>query len=373
MSGLVGEVMSPLVRIIHFGPIIALSIIKCVFFTTLWLTSQWLRMTDSFIPFINYLLYYTFIAIVLYNFFSAVFVGPGFVPKGWRPESTQDIELMQFCGQCDGYKPARSHHCRRCDRCVMKMDHHCPWINNCTGYRNQCYFIVFLLSAVLGSIQSIVLLGMGLYRAFYVNWYLYNDRSDRLVYISMTSLLFTVFSIGLAIGVIVAVGGLLVIQLKIVVRNQTSIEEWIVTKAMGRKRDDVFVYPYNIGIWGNIKQVLFEPIHSGIEWPVIDGCNQYTLTVEQLLQKEEKRNRSVTCVAIEDYSGAWFPISKGWRICVSFPLTDEPRIGVTCGDHILVTRWKKHWLYGERLKTEAHKRERGWFPRRLVVQVHTAK
>ncbi|CAG2121504.1 unnamed protein product [Medioppia subpectinata] len=142
---------------------------------------------------------------------------------------------------------------------------------------------------------------------------------------------------------------------------------------MGRKRDDVFVYPYNIGIWGNIKQVLFEPIHNGIEWPVIDGCNQYTLTVEQLVQKEEKRNRSVTCVAIEDYNGSWFPISKGWRICTSFPLTDEPRIGVTRGDHILVTRWKKHWLYGEKLKTEAQKRERGWFPRRLVVQVHTAK
>jgi hypothetical protein len=43
------------------------------------------------------------------------------------------------------------------------------------------------------------------------NWYLYH-LSDRLVYISMTSLLFGVFSIGLSIGVIIAVGGLLVIQ-----------------------------------------------------------------------------------------------------------------------------------------------------------------
>jgi len=67
--------------------------------------------------------------------------------------------------------------------------------------------------------------------------------------------------------------------LKIIVRNQTSIEEWIVTKALSRKREDVFVFPYDIGYWNNIKQVLFEPTNNGITWPVIEGCNQYSLTV----------------------------------------------------------------------------------------------
>jgi hypothetical protein len=34
-----------------------------------------------------------------------------------------------------------------------------------------------------------------------------------------------------------------------------------------------------MGFWMNAKQVLLEPIDNGIEWPVINGCNQYTLTV----------------------------------------------------------------------------------------------
>lgn len=70
-------------------------------------------------------------------------------------------------------------------------------------------------------------------------------------------------------------------QLKSVVRNQTGIEEWIVTKALNRQRDedDTFVYPYDLGFWNNLKQVFFEPTNNGITWPVLDGCSQYTLTV----------------------------------------------------------------------------------------------
>ena len=61
---------------------------------------------------------------------------------------------------------------------------------------------------------------------------------------------------------------------------------WIVEKALYRRMHnpdlDDFVYPYDLGWWMNIKQVFNNDCvakGAGIEWPVIDGCNQYTLTV----------------------------------------------------------------------------------------------
>ena len=36
------------------------------------------------------------------------------------------------------------------------------------------------------------------------------------------------------------------------------------------------------------------------------------------------------------------------------PCTDEPRIGLAVGDLVRVTRWKKHWLYGEKMLPTAN-------------------
>jgi len=50
----------------------------------------------------------------------------------------------RFCENCKCIKPDRAHHCSSCQQCVLKMDHHCPWANNCVGFSNYKFFILFL-------------------------------------------------------------------------------------------------------------------------------------------------------------------------------------------------------------------------------------
>ncbi|XP_043489696.1 palmitoyltransferase ZDHHC2-like isoform X3 [Polistes fuscatus] len=56
---------------------------------------------------------------------------------------------IRFCEKCHLIKPDRAHHCSVCGTCVLKMDHHCPWVNNCVGFHNYKFFMLFLAYALL--------------------------------------------------------------------------------------------------------------------------------------------------------------------------------------------------------------------------------
>lgn len=64
--------------------------------------------------------------------------------------------------------------------------------------------------------------------------------------------------------------------------------------------------------------------------------------MEQISQKEEKRENSMKYVVINDYSGAFCPITKGCKTCCCIPWSEEPRIKISCKDQIMVTRWQKY-------------------------------
>lgn len=68
---------------------------------------------------------------------------PEFLSK--RSVTSKRDGRFRVCRTCQVWKPDRCHHCSACNCCVLKMDHHCPWIPDCVGFKNQKYFVQFLL------------------------------------------------------------------------------------------------------------------------------------------------------------------------------------------------------------------------------------
>lgn len=95
-------------------------------------------------------------------------------------------------------------------RCVMKMDHHCPWINTCVGHFNHGHFTAFLASAVGGCCVSSVIL---------ISWVATVLSLKPLPFPppAVFTLILVVFSIGLSIGVVLAVGMLLYFQVNVII------------------------------------------------------------------------------------------------------------------------------------------------------------
>ena len=60
---------------------------------------------------------------------------------------------------------------------------------------------------------------------------------------------------------------------------------FIFTQAEDRFRtleEGDFVYPYNLGYRRNLKEVFTwtgKPLSDGFTWNIVEGCDQYTLTV----------------------------------------------------------------------------------------------
>ncbi|KAF3693792.1 Palmitoyltransferase ZDHHC15 [Channa argus] len=71
------------------------------------------------------------------------------LPIFTRAQSGGRLTTIRFCDRCQVLKPDRCHHCSVCETCVLKMDHHCPWVNNCVGFANYKFFLLFLSYSML--------------------------------------------------------------------------------------------------------------------------------------------------------------------------------------------------------------------------------
>ena len=104
-------------------------------------------------------------ALAMICFVRTVYTDPGSIPDSWIVvHDAEGNDLMPpvvaqysaFEVKEDGsrrvcrkskpsvFKPDRAHYCRVISRCVLKMDHFCPWINNCIGFFNHKFFVLFI-------------------------------------------------------------------------------------------------------------------------------------------------------------------------------------------------------------------------------------
>ncbi|XP_052755491.1 palmitoyltransferase ZDHHC6-like [Galleria mellonella] len=362
-------------RLCHWGPIAVLGIIKLITWAMVHLIGMWWPPQESLGGALHAAMFLGFAAATLYYFLQSLLEGPGFVPIGWEPVKESDKQYLQYCTVCNGYKAPRSHHCKKCGHCVMKMDHHCPWINCCVGHANHAYFTSFLIAAVLGCFHASIVLSICIYHAIHRVWYIHNGTGrEPMIYLTLTTLLLSLLAIGMAIGVVLAVGALLYFQIRGILRNQTTIEDWILEKAVSRREEQalpVFVFPYDLG-WRRNWAVVFGSTSNGLQWPIREGCGEYDLTREQQAQKMEKRLRARLFAAARPYSGRWLPLLQFPAAAAAPPCSDEPRLPLRPGRLLRATRQRRHWLFGE-LVPEAGDGEtrgpRGWFPRAAVVPV----
>ncbi|KAJ5766128.1 uncharacterized protein N7511_003744 [Penicillium nucicola] len=205
-------------------------------------------------------------------YYRACFVDPGRLSKSEKhSEPTREdgdglAGRQRWCRRCEAYKPPRAHHCKTCKRCIPKMDHHCPWTSNCVSHFTYPHFIRFLFYAVVGMSY----LESCLWQRGYFVWKNSNLPSylgPRLGQLIHLFILFVVNSV-----TVFALFILLLRSLWSLGTNTTFIESWEIerhatlvrrSRVLGgylegpggirvqiRKQE----YPYDIGIWSNVKQ-----------------------------------------------------------------------------------------------------------------------
>lgn len=254
----------------------------------------------SFFSLLN-LSFQSLTAMVLWCFNRCVATNPGEIPntRAWRgyegsmppreifQERKKSDGSFRWCSTEEKYKPDRSHFCDPLGRNVLKMDHYCPWMNNCIGFYNYKYFVLFILYAVLSVNLSG---GMFLYTLLYEKMHvaLYFLLAEGLSVAGVLSLVLTPF---------------LGFHMYLVSQNSTTIE------MCGSDKPAVNIY--NLGICRNFTQ-LFN--YNPLLWPFPVGKPVGTGLVFPINKAgEEEEERSPENSTLVASLGTWCQDGK-WAL-----------------------------------------------------------
>lgn len=81
-------------RLCHWGPIIALSVIAICSTMAILDSVIWYWPLDTTGGNINFIMLINWTILILYNYFNAMFIGPGCIPLGWKPVGTKMIYFL---------------------------------------------------------------------------------------------------------------------------------------------------------------------------------------------------------------------------------------------------------------------------------------
>ncbi|KAN0049896.1 hypothetical protein ACTA71_002994 [Dictyostelium dimigraforme] len=335
---------------------ITISVVGVYIFILFVICSQWILVYEPLNFFNNiwgqtYIILYHLLALLLLRCYSmSVLTDPGSPPSNWIPEgkTKEDLAILidqfkhlqnqsnnnskgksttvlvdddlstitivnsknsknnnkaRFCSQCCAFKPPRTHHCKQCKRCILKHDHHCPWIGNCTGFRNQKFFIQFLFYVVILTSITMVTLTISGFYILNVNLNLSdsnnskmknNNNSNEIDFLvsSIAVTIMYIFNFSGVLPVLLGVSGLFFFQSEFLLGNYTPVERYERKKEgkYARRNGLKYQWKYDKGWKLNFREVMGDTL---IQWffpigfPKTDGTfwreNELYLQQQRLL------------------------------------------------------------------------------------------
>lgn len=222
----------------------------------------------------QYLYFNVLVACIWISYARACWTDPGSVPEYWlrdqenEQKQAERKERTRYCRKCDAVKPPRSHHCKVCQRCVPKMDHHCPWTSNCVSHSTIPHFMRFLFYAT----ASMICLQYFLYLRGAEIW---EDRNMPAYHGPRVWQLVHLFLLILSNSLTLFLVGIVLLRsIYMIATNVTTIEGWEIerhqqlrrrARVMGgyldgpdgiRVKIDKHEFPYDIGIWQNMRDMM---------------------------------------------------------------------------------------------------------------------
>lgn len=200
----------------------------------------------------------------------AVFTDPGRIPDSWvvgredteqghlvpyhRTHETKHDGSRRICRKSrpNVYKPDRAHFCRMLSRCVLKMDHFCPWLNNCIGFCNHKYFVLFIFYMAVETCYMVYVMTPVFIRHVSTMEEVTLDFKEEFR-VSLTYLMLCLLSFGLT--------AFFCFHAYLVATNYTTIE-FLEKRGCSPPADHV--NRYDLGIWRNITAVMGDNI---LVWP----------------------------------------------------------------------------------------------------------